>query len=535
LPGGLTNLLELNLFFNQLTNLTLPADLTNLTELNLDFNRFTSVNLPTNLTHLSFLRLRSNLFTNINLPTGLTALRYLDLGENQLSMLTLPPGLHHLEILRLSGNRFTSFTLAAGLTNLMVLFLPENQLTNLTLPSDLDHLETLNLGGNQLPGITLPSGLTNLRELVLTGNQVTNLTLPPDITQLVELDLAANPLSTLVLSEPLAVNLAETVATLRNQGVSVFTYPLMVQLVRLQNLNGAFQFAIAGPPGVYTVLDSTNLAAWHVLGTVPNPLGKVVFTDGTAHLSAQKYYRALQRTPANMVFIPPNIFTLGSPTNEVGHRSDESPQTIVTLSHGFWIGKLLVTQRDFLAVMGFNPSGFPGDLDRPVERVSWFDTSNYCAKLTEQDLAAGRIPPGSHYRLPTEAEWECAARAGTSTRFYYGDDPNVTSLTNYAWYGANSGFKPQPVGLKAPNAWGLYDMAGNVWEWCQDWYGPYPGGSVTDPQGAPSNAIGFKVIRGGAWESSDLDCRAARRSFEAAHPFIMDFIIGFRVVLAVDP
>ncbi len=142
-----------------------------------------------------------------------------------------------------------------------------------------------------------------------------------------------------------------------------------------------------------------------------------------------------------------------------------------------------------------NPSQFPGNLDRPVESVSWFAASNYCVLLTAQDRAAGRIPPGSQYRLPTEAEWECAARAGTTTRFNYGDDPNVTSLTNHAWYSANSGFRTQPVGQKLPNALGLYDMAGDVWEWCQDWYGDYPGGDITDPQGPATNPIGWKVIR----------------------------------------
>ena len=198
------------------------------------------------------------------------------------------------------------------------------------------------------------------------------------------------------------------------------------------------------------------------------------------------------------------------------------------------MAKYLVTQRDYLAVTGENPSQFPGNLDRPIESVSWFAASNYCVLLTAQDLAAGRIPPGSHYRLPTEAEWECAARAGTGTRFNYGDDPDVTSLTNHAWYSANSGFRTQPVGQKLPNALGLYDMAGNVWEWCQDWYGEYPGGGITDPQGPATNPIGWKVIRGGAWEGFELDCRSARRGFEPASPFISDSIIGFRVVLVTD-
>jgi formylglycine-generating enzyme required for sulfatase activity len=226
---------------------------------------------------------------------------------------------------------------------------------------------------------------------------------------------------------------------------------------------------------------------------------------------------------------------MGSPNNEVGHQADEGPQTSVTLSHGFWIGKYEVTQREYLAVTGENPSGFPGDLDRPVESVSFFAASNYCFLRTAQDQAAGRIPLFAHYRLPTEAEWECAARAGTTTRFHYGDDPDLTSLSNFAWFGAHNGITTHPVGQKEPNAWGLYDMEGNVWEWCQDWYGNYPGGSLTDPQGPATNPIGFKVIRGGAWESSEFDCRSASRWFEGAHPFISDFIIGFRVVLATQP
>src|SRR5258705_7196792 len=189
--------------------------------------------------------------------------------------------------------------------------------------------------------------------------------------------------------------------------------------------------------------------------------------------------------------------------------------------------------------MGTNPSCFPGDLSRPISSVSWPDATNYCWMLTQRELAAGRIPPGSRYRLPTEAEWECAARAGTSTRFSYGDDPDYTNLTNYAWYILNSGFPAlltlHPVGQKAPNPWGLYDMEGNVWEWTQDWYGPYPGGSITDPQGPVSNSTRVKVIRGGAWDAGESNCRSGRRQTEGVHPFITDYILGFRVVLVTEP
>ena len=195
-----------------------------------------------------------------------------------------------------------------GLTNLTGLNLSENQLTNLVLPSDLNRLESLNVGGNQLTSLNLPAGLTNLVGLFFVGNQLTNVTLPPDMTQLIGLGFLANPLATFVLPETLAAtNLAGDVATLRNQGVEVFTYPLAVELIRLRQPIGAFQFAVTGPPGVYAVLASPDLAVWSELGAVTNSLGSIVFTDVAAHLSPQKFYRVLlQSPPTNMVFIPPN-------------------------------------------------------------------------------------------------------------------------------------------------------------------------------------------------------------------------------------
>ena len=167
--------------------------------------------------------------------------------------------------------------------------------------------------------------------------------------------------------------------------------------------------------------------------------------------------------------------------------------------------------------------------------MSWPDATNYCAQLTQREIIAGRISPGSQYRLPTEAEWECAARAGTSTRFSYGDDPDYSSLTNHAWYYANSDFTVHPVGRKLPNPWGLYDLEGNVWEWCQDWLGDLPGGTVTDPQGPATNPTGWKVIRGGGYDFAEPDCRSARRYFFGNHPALNDSNLGFRVVLVVEP
>ena len=546
LPGGMTNLAELNLAFNQLTNVILPRDLGNLEELNLAFNQLARLTFPPNLTSLQFLLLRSNRFTTFTVPADLTALRHLDVSANPfLPDVSLPVTLNNLTSLRLSENRLANFTLPVGLTNLVAINLSGNLLTNIVLPTDLDHLKTLDLGGNQLTSITLPSGLISLTGLFFTGNRVTNLTLPPDLTQLQSLGFLANPLTTLVLSEPLAgstnlsINLGETIASLRSQGIAVFTYPLTIQLaLPRQQPIGAFRFGITGPPGVYFVATSTNLTEFNKLSDVTNTLGAVVFTDTTAHLSPHKFYTAfLQSPPTDMVFIPPITFIMGSPPTEQDRDPNEGPQTTVTLTGGFWIGKHEVTQAEYLSVMNTNPSQFPGNLSRPVSSVSWPDATNYCTELTKRELAAGRIPAGSRYRLPTEAEWECAARAGTTTRFSFGDDPNYASVTNYAWAPESIPFEltVHPVGKKRPNPWGLYDMAGNVFEWCQDWLGPLPGGSVTDPQGPPSNPIGWKVMRGGAFDFGGPACRSASRNFFGNHPALTDWNLGFRVVLVTEP
>ena len=154
----------------------------------------------------------------------------------------------------------------------------------------------------------------------------------------------------------------------------------------------------------------------------------------------------------------------------------------------------------------------------------------YCAKLTGKEKAAGRLPGWYEYRLPTEAEWEYACRAGTTTRFSYGDDPDYSQLGEYAWYENNSSKTTHSVGQKKPNGWGLYDMHGNVFEWCQDWFGNYPGGSVTDPQGAATGSD--RVLRGGYWDSDAGICRSAYR--DAVYPGTLNdsHYLGFRPVLA---
>jgi formylglycine-generating enzyme required for sulfatase activity len=166
-----------------------------------------------------------------------------------------------------------------------------------------------------------------------------------------------------------------------------------------------------------------------------------------------------------------------------------------------------------------------------VEFVTWNEATAFCATLTARQREAGRIPAGSSYRLPTEAEWAYACRALTSTRFSYGDDPAISLLTNYAWYGDNSGDQTHAVGQKLPNPWGLHDLHGNVWEFCQDWWADsLPGGRVVDPQGPATGSL--RVIRGGSWGGGAWFERAGVRSF--IDPGSRSATSGFRIVLAVE-
>jgi formylglycine-generating enzyme required for sulfatase activity len=235
--------------------------------------------------------------------------------------------------------------------------------------------------------------------------------------------------------------------------------------------------SITGEVGtVYSIQYVTDLAqtntpsAWRCLEFLQLPASPYLWADKSAPATGRRFYRAVVfPAPTNLVFIPPGTFRMGSPTNEVDRSDSEGPQTAVTISRGFWMGKHEVTHGEYLAVMGSNPSSFTGDLYRPVERVNWFDATNYCGQLTQRDRVAGRIATHSAYRLPTKAEWEYACRGWTSTRFSYGDDPGGTNLSSYAWHNGNSGGTPPPGGQKLPNPWGLYDVHGNAFEWCQDW------------------------------------------------------------------
>jgi sulfatase modifying factor 1 len=291
--------------------------------------------------------------------------------------------------------------------------------------------------------------------------------------------------------------------------------------------------------------------------------------------------------------IPAGVFTMGSPPTEMGRAKKGEIQRRVTISHSFWLGQTLVTHAQWRMVMGTdlveqarlmledntlydlkggkrtlrdvyhlqrhsdpNLKVYYASDDAPIYWVNWTEAVEFCRKITERERKAGLLPAGYEYRLPTEAEWEYACRAGTTTATYAGDidikgSNDAPVLDSIAWYAGNSsaGYgghgedttnwkskqypggiaSPRAVATKAPNAWALYDMLGNVYEWCSDWYSDEPPvGEVRDPQG-PSTGSG-RVIKGGCWDFGASHCRAAARNWD--FPGIRGSNIGFRIALA---
>ena len=219
----------------------------------------------------------------------------------------------------------------------------------------------------------------------------------------------------------------------------------------------------------------------------------------------------------DMVKVEAGTFMMGATSEMQNPYDDEKPVHQVTLTNDYYMGKYEVTQALWHAVMGSNPSKFKGD-DLPVEQVSWNDCQEFISKLNGLT--------GKKFRLPTEAEWEYAARGGRKSRGYqYSGSSNVSDV---AWYVGNSGSKTHPVGTKQANELGIYDMTGNVWEWCQDWYGSYVSSSQTNPTGDVSGPR--RVGRGGSWYYNDRFCRSSFRYRDA--PGRRIYCLGFRLVLS---
>lgn len=283
----------------------------------------------------------------------------------------------------------------------------------------------------------------------------------------------------------------------------------------------------------FQVERKTNLAA-----ALWTPLMTQMFTNGAefsvldpildGQIARAYRVRKLPRlqVPDFMVYIPPGTFLMGTPTNDPNKRPGELPQFQVTLTRGFWISQFEVTQSEYQNLTCTNPATFIGNLDRPIETVSWRNAMDYCSVLTQQERQALRLPEGYVYRLPTEAEWEYVARAGTTNWFSFGNDQ--TLLSNYGWYNGDSQSTSHAAGQLQSNSWGLKDVHGNVSEWCWDWIGYAPAQPVTDFSGPTDGS--YHAIRGGAWSSSWVNCRSSWRLGYSATSRTSD--VGFRIVLA---
>ena len=249
--------------------------------------------------------------------------------------------------------------------------------------------------------------------------------------------------------------------------------------------------------------------AWAtLLEAMPNP---AVVTDANlrAAIEASGFAWRIRDNSSNieMLLVPGGTFTMGCSPGDAECGGDESPAHQVTLTNAFYMGKTEVTQAQWTAKMGNNPSYFSGQPNNPVEQVSWDTIQSF-------NSATG-------LRLPTEAEWEFACRAGTTTARY-------GEVNAIAWYSGNSGGTTQAVATKLPNALGLYDTLGNVLEWCQDWYGPYSSGSVTNPTGPATGSD--RLLRGGGWSGNSGGCRGSLRG--GVGPDFAVYSFGFRAVRA---
>ncbi len=223
--------------------------------------------------------------------------------------------------------------------------------------------------------------------------------------------------------------------------------------------------------------------------------------------------------PLDMAQIPAGTFVMGTGEDDSAGSESERPAHSVTLTKSFYLAKCEITQAQWEAVTGSNPAKYWGTgMDYPVYYISWDDCREFIAKMNALDLGT--------FRLPTEAEWEYACQAGTETLFFWGDGQEPGDASRYAWYSFNSLEQTHPVGLTHPNPFGLYDMSGNVAEWCHDGYAPYSGEPQFNPQG-PETAT-YRIIRGGYWNANILDCRSAARLVNK--PNYRGSFIGIRLV-----
>ena len=293
----------------------------------------------------------------------------------------------------------------------------------------------------------------------------------------------------------------------------LYLIPVLLMLaVPFQTSADDFVRGDCNEDGNVTIADVTTLIDYLLNNQWPGEVDPTQPTDGDVFT----YY--VNSVPFNMVYVEGGTFWMGATDEQAGDYDDyETPVNRVHLS-SYFIGQTEVTQELWREVMGTNPSKFLGNIKRPVEQVSWSECQTFISRLNELT--------GMNFRLLTEAEWEFAARGGNKSQGYKYAGSNTVGTV--AWYTSNAGSTTHPVATKAPNELGLYDMSGNVWEWCQDWYGNYTSGEKTDPTGPRTGS--YRVFRGGSWWWHDTDCRVSCRGWFTG-PSSHDDNIGLRLAL----
>jgi formylglycine-generating enzyme required for sulfatase activity len=353
-------------------------------------------------------------------------------------------------------------------------------------------------------------------------------------------NLAPNTITTAQLNEQILKYLKPEVTIVPQAPGLVFNNQTVTLLSRAEGKYLSYQWYKNGQPIAgattdrYVIQDlnktqhdgNYSLVVSNDFGTVTTPTTTIdVNSTPTTHT-------VLSANNLEMIFCPPGTFMMGSPTTEAGRGADET-QHQVTLTNGFYLGKYEVTQAQYETVMtgnseGLNakPSNWPNNNDRPVEKVSWNDVQVFLSRLNDMEETAGRLPAGWKYTLPTEAQWEYACRAGTTTRFSWGDDINF-SLANY---GGNIG-QTVNVGQYGANPWGFFDMHGNVYEWVYDWHAAYTSGSQVNPEG-PS-LTSNRIARGGGFQWGVISLRSSLRGTTLPSGIWRD--TGFRLAFQALP
>lgn len=310
--------------------------------------------------------------------------------------------------------------------------------------------------------------------------------------------------------------------------------PLSNLLLQTGNVNGQLSLHWRAEPGEeYRVETTADLArpAWQTTTAVVHhaqSISSVLISPGA---QTAQFFRVIRTArlelPDSMVHVPAGEFTMGKRPGDTNSTSSELPPFIVRITRDFWISDHEVTQSEYLNIMCANQSASRGDLELPAESMAWNDAVLYCTRITAAERAAGRLPSGYEYRLPTEAEWEYAARAGSTGIFSYGDDR--AALTNYAWTSLNSAGQLRRGRMLLPNAWGVFDCQGNVYEWCLDWLGDEPiTGPMDDPRGSLDSS--YRAARGGSFSTLWSLARLSSRMMFA--PSRRASNLGFRVVVA---